>query len=43
MVEGEEIVVMRGVACGIANINILTGLVAIIIHKEVSIFHSTAY
>jgi hypothetical protein len=42
MVEG-GIVAMRGVVCGIANSNILTALVAIIIHKEVTIFHSTAY
>ena len=42
MVEG-GIVAMRGVVCGSANSNILTALVAIIIHKEVMIFHSTVY
>ena len=41
MVEGG--VAMRGVVCGSANSKISTALVAIIIHKEVSIFHSTAY
>jgi large-conductance mechanosensitive channel len=43
MVEGGVVVAMRGVVCGSANSKILTALVAIIIHKEVTIFHSTAY
>jgi hypothetical protein len=43
MVEGGGGVAMRGVVCGIANSNVSTTLVAILIYKEVSIFHSTAY
>ena len=43
MVEEGGVVAMRGVVCGSANSNILTALVAILIHKDVTIFHSTAY